>query len=315
MPHYKIDPELEKCLPPLPDETYQAIKASIAKDGYDPAKPIVLWEEHVNTIVDGHHRYRACLELGVEPVAIEESFKSLDEALLYTLRRQTEQRDLTVAQRIIIEKQILGIEGELKLKAEAKAAISGRPPKLSPPGGETFKTTREVAQQIAKRAGVSSPRVYEVNAVEVKGEPELMGMMASGKLSSGSANRFVQRIPKEKQAEIIKSGGVAAVNAVASELRKEIEQRGIAEREPADRLKAEQDKERNDIREYKTVLKEQFGDAKYSCGLSSVNEFWCNDCKCAFDVFKPSEAKCCPSCSGKSIVQRDPTWYPGKKVN
>jgi hypothetical protein len=54
---YKVDPELkaeiDKYLPPLPEAKYQELKANIAKDGYDEAKPIAIWEERPNTIVMG----------------------------------------------------------------------------------------------------------------------------------------------------------------------------------------------------------------------------------------------------------------------
>ena len=179
MTKYKTNPDLEKCLPPLSDKMYQKIKDSIAKEGYDPAKPIVLWEEFPNTIVDGHHRYRACQELGVEPVAIEESFKSLDDALLYTLRRQTEQRELTAAQRTIVIEQMMTIEERFRLEKEANAAHM---PNLkrgdvmpSPKPGESadFGKSSEVAQQIADKAGTNASTVYRVHAIQKRGGPEI----------------------------------------------------------------------------------------------------------------------------------------------
>ena len=94
MKEYKINPDLEKCLPPLSDIEFTKLKLSIETQGYDEAKPIVLWKEFPDTIVDGHHRYKICRELGIEPVYIVKSFDSLDKAILYTLQRQIEQRNL-----------------------------------------------------------------------------------------------------------------------------------------------------------------------------------------------------------------------------
>jgi hypothetical protein len=48
-------------LPPLADEEYQALKASIATFGV--LTPVVLDED--GKVLDGHHRLRACAELGV----------------------------------------------------------------------------------------------------------------------------------------------------------------------------------------------------------------------------------------------------------
>jgi hypothetical protein len=115
----KIDPELEKCLPPLPEVQYQKLRASIEKK-YDPAKPIVLWKERPNTIVDGHHRYKICQELGIEPPTVTESFESLDAAILYTLQRQVEQRNLTAGQLVSVYEKMLSIEDKQRLEQEAK---------------------------------------------------------------------------------------------------------------------------------------------------------------------------------------------------
>jgi len=115
----KIEPELEQCLPPLPEIQYQKLKASIEKK-YDPAKPIVLWAERPRTIVDGHHRYRACQETGQEPTTVEESFASLEDAVLYALQRQMEQRNLSAGQLVMIQQQMMSIEDQKRLREEAK---------------------------------------------------------------------------------------------------------------------------------------------------------------------------------------------------
>jgi hypothetical protein len=89
-----------------------------------------------------------------------------------------------------------------------------------------------------------------------------------------------------------------------------------AQREEKEEKKFQEElaKEKQDIQEYRDVLKEQFGGAQYSCSLSSVHEMWCSSCKCAFDIFKPFVAKYCPVCAGKVIEAREAGWYPGKRV-
>ena len=66
MKQYKIDLEIEKCLPPLDEDRYRWIKKEIQTKGYNDAFPIIVWEDK-DIIVDGHHRYKICRELGIEP--------------------------------------------------------------------------------------------------------------------------------------------------------------------------------------------------------------------------------------------------------
>ena len=120
MKEYKINPELEKCLPPLSGMEFENLKTSIQTQGYDEAKPIVLWKEYPDTIVDGHHRYKICREFGVEPSYVVKSFESLDKAILYTLHRQTEQRNLSAAQLVEIAEQMIPLEEKIKLEEEAR---------------------------------------------------------------------------------------------------------------------------------------------------------------------------------------------------
>ena len=53
--------ERYQVLPDMPPEQYEALKADIADRGV--LVPIDLTED--GYILDGHHRYRACLELGI----------------------------------------------------------------------------------------------------------------------------------------------------------------------------------------------------------------------------------------------------------
>ena len=81
-------------------------------------------------------------------------------------------------------------------------------------------TPREVAQQIADKAGVSRSTVYSVHAIRKDGVPELNEMVMSGELVAKSAEDFVKHIPdKQKQKELIQLGGIGAVKDVAREIR------------------------------------------------------------------------------------------------
>lgn len=321
----KIEPELERCLPPLPEIQYQKLKASIEKK-YDPAKPIVLWLERPRTIVDGHHRYRACQETGQEPTTVEESFASLEDAVLYALQRQIEQRNLTSAQLILIQEQMMSIEEKKHLEAEAKEAHSSLPKDetgkfipSSAPDADDGKMSREVAKKIAEKSGAPVREVYRVHKVQKTSDPALMKLVESGEVSSGYAERFADAIPsKEVQREVIISGGKEAVFDVARAARKEAEEERKARKEQEERqleaLRSTKTAIDKDVKEFNEYVRDTFGDADNICIRGAKVEMWCSDCKWGFDTYNPNTVQCCPYCSGKNIVKREPDWWPGKKV-
>lgn len=310
----KIDPELEKCLPPLPEVQYQKLRASIEKK-YDPAKPIVLWKERPNTIVDGHHRYKICQELGIEPPTVTESFESLDAAILYTLQRQVEQRNLTAGQLVSVYEKMLSIEDKQRLEQEAKEGqianlMQGNERPVSEHDADTG-LSREVAQRIAEKAGTNARTVYQVHAVQNKGVPEIVKMVESGEIGSGYANDFVQNVPKEKQAEIIKSGGMEAVKDVARNIRADREEKARKERESEELKKFN---EFNKTVAEKTVdvqrkMAKVFAASGGGCLMPNLSELWCDDCRWGFDVYLPVPSDpCCPYCLGNNVTKRDPEW-------
>ena len=62
-----INPEYEKLVPALTDTEYQSLKESINEKGL--WVPIIINKESV--ILDGHHRYNACIESGTTINTIE----------------------------------------------------------------------------------------------------------------------------------------------------------------------------------------------------------------------------------------------------
>jgi ParB-like chromosome segregation protein Spo0J len=60
-----IDPEFESFLPPLKEHEYEKLKKSILADGL--RQPITIWKGE-GLIVDGHNRYRICMENGMEHI-------------------------------------------------------------------------------------------------------------------------------------------------------------------------------------------------------------------------------------------------------
>ena len=92
----KINPEYEKLLPKLSTEEYKALKESIKTEGQHYA--IVLNEDF--EVLDGHHRLKACQELGVEADVEVRKFESKLKEKKFVLESNLLRRHLDTWHRI-----------------------------------------------------------------------------------------------------------------------------------------------------------------------------------------------------------------------
>ena len=60
----KIIDEYQALVPAQNDQEYQSLKQSLKGNGFWNSHPIVINNEGI--ILDGHHRFRVCQELGIE---------------------------------------------------------------------------------------------------------------------------------------------------------------------------------------------------------------------------------------------------------
>ena len=111
----KINPEYEKILPPLSDEEYEALKNSIQKEGL--LIPIVVNEQ--NTIVDGHHRYKICKQLGISIRVVTKKFSSKLEERKFVILSNLHRRHLNAFQKAEMGMLLYEIEKE---KAKVRRA-------------------------------------------------------------------------------------------------------------------------------------------------------------------------------------------------
>ena len=68
--NYLINQDYANLVPPLSVEEYESLKQSINQNGL--WVPIVVNSHGI--ILDGHHRFKACQELGIEPKAVAKDF-------------------------------------------------------------------------------------------------------------------------------------------------------------------------------------------------------------------------------------------------
>jgi hypothetical protein len=195
--------------------------------GYDEAFPIIVWKGQ-DIIVDGHHRYKACQELDVEPAIYEHEFNSHDEAELYALEHQDLSRHETDTQRAVNVCKQKALRGKIEEEAENRrlsnlkrgsekptpAAVVVGVVASDPQETETQEALGVVAEQaletpvsdsadrrsregktsevLGKKAGVGGRTIERVDTVLLDGHPTLETMMMNKELAADTAYAFVK---------------------------------------------------------------------------------------------------------------------------
>jgi ParB-like chromosome segregation protein Spo0J len=155
--------------PPMSDDEKHDLRESINK--YGLLEPIVT---HEGMILDGCHRYRICVELGIEPKFIPYEG---DDPSGFVIARNLHRRHLEKSQRAMIADQIATLRrGQKKSDAE-NSATQG---------------------EVAKMMRVSPDSVQSARVVRERGIPDLSEAVLQGKIPVSKA-KAIARLPKEKQ--------------------------------------------------------------------------------------------------------------------
>ena len=147
----KTNPEYASLVPELSPEEYESLKQSIKENGLHV--PIIV--NQYGIILDGHHRYKACQELGIEPKTSVREFKDKSEEQLFVIDCNLIRRQLSNFQR-----------SELALKSKPiLEAIVKRNESLGGKGGRNLTPLGRVNERIGERAGVSRGTVRKVEKI------------------------------------------------------------------------------------------------------------------------------------------------------
>jgi ParB-like chromosome segregation protein Spo0J len=181
----KINQEYSSLVPQLSEEEYESLKQSIKENGL--WFPIVVNKDGV--ILDGHHRYKACQELGIkEPykTVTKEDFPDKPHEKMFVIDCNLTRRHLNNFQRTelaLISKSILE---EIVKQNESHGGKGDR--NLTPLG--------RVDEQIGQRAGVSRDTVRKVEKIAEKASEEVKQSLRAGKIS---INEAINKIHEEER--------------------------------------------------------------------------------------------------------------------
>jgi ParB family chromosome partitioning protein len=164
----KTDPRLAGMFT-IKAETLASIVKSMRESGYDKSQPLVLWKGE-GVVVDGHTRLQAALEAGIPEIPVEEKeFAALEDAKLYTYRRQAERRNLTPAEILT-----------------AAAALQHK---------DSRDGTGRAAEILAQNLGVSPSTVKHAQTVAHEASPEIIDEVKKNQMTIDKAYRLTKGKP------------------------------------------------------------------------------------------------------------------------
>lgn len=95
----EIDPEMQSLIPPLTAEELELLEGSIQREGV--RDPIIIWavDDKTNILLDGHNRYKICVEYGIQCAVEIKHFQSRNHASNWIINNQLGRRNLTTEQK------------------------------------------------------------------------------------------------------------------------------------------------------------------------------------------------------------------------
>lgn len=181
-----INKEYENLIPKVSDSDYQKLKESISQDGQ--WVPIIINQDGI--VLDGHHRFKACNELEIEP-KIES--KSFDNKLLekkFVIECNLNRRHLNDFQKAELGIPLLEIETILARQRQTELAKNQKP--LAPND-----TKGKASTQVSKQIGVSTTTFERAKKIIEKGSPELQKKVRNGTTSIAHAYTQIQQIERQ----------------------------------------------------------------------------------------------------------------------
>lgn len=96
MPDLIINTRFKSLIPPQRPDEHQLLEESILKNGYDPAYPVIFWNQ---TIIDGHNRYEICKKQNIPFTTSEKFFDNEHDVINWIIDNQLSRRNITEDQR------------------------------------------------------------------------------------------------------------------------------------------------------------------------------------------------------------------------
>ena len=176
----RVNSEYEKLLPKMTAEEFEALKTSIREEGQHYA---IIVNEDLE-VLDGHHRFRACTELDVEP---DFEVRKFDDKLLekkFVIEANLRRRHLSNFQLVELGVPLLEIEKQLAKKRQIEGGKTGRNLQLGfAPDDAKPILKGKATEAVAKKVGVSTRTFERGKKILERASEEDKQMLREGKTS------------------------------------------------------------------------------------------------------------------------------------
>lgn len=191
-----------KIFPMMDAAAFAELKADIKAHGQRD------WCELYNgKLIDGRNRYKACEELGIEPLVAEIDESDAFDPIAYVVSKNLHRRHLDTSQRAMIAGRIRGVHEEAakgrmskgggdKKSSRKKSGPANLPEPIS------GKDSRDAAAEVVNVSGKS---VDHATTVLKQGSPELVEAVDRGEIAVSRAAAVAKSTPAAKQMEAAKS--------------------------------------------------------------------------------------------------------------
>ena len=176
----RVNSEYEKLLPKMTEDEFEALKTSIREEGQHYA---IIVNEDLE-VLDGHHRFRACIELDVEP---DFEVRKFDDKLLekkFVIEANLRRRHLSNFQLVELGVPLLEIEKQLAKKRQIEGGKAGRNLQLgfAPDDAKPILKSK-ATEAVAKKVGVSTRTFERGKKILEQASEEDKQMLREGKTS------------------------------------------------------------------------------------------------------------------------------------
>ena len=156
-------------------------------------EPIILYD---GKILDGRNRYRACIDLGIEPHFAQSTATNDEQALRESVSRNLRRRHLSPSQRSMVAADLLPMfEAMAKDRQGERTDIPANLPECSKETGEARERAAEVAQSSARS-------VQSAKNVKTDGVAELVSAVRDGDIAVSRAEE-VSKLDEDMQREVV----------------------------------------------------------------------------------------------------------------
>ena len=195
----RVNPEYEKMLPKMSEEEFVELKASIKAEGQYYA---IIANEDLE-VLDGHHRFRACMELGIEP---DFEVRKFEDKLLekkFVIEANLRRRSLNNFQLVELAMPLLDIEKALAKKRRVQGGKNGREFQLGlVPGDAKPEFKAKATEVVAKKAGLSTRTFERGKKILEKASEEDKQLLREGKTSIAKVYREIVSPVEETETQV-----------------------------------------------------------------------------------------------------------------